>query len=383
MKTLLRAAAAALTLALPFAGTSAMAADPIKVGAVLSVSGPAAFLGEPEQKTLQMYVDQVNAAGGLLGRKLELVVYDDGSEAAKANGFTKRLLDDDKVDVILGATTTGSTMAMVPLVEKAETPLVSLAGGVVIVDPVKKWVFKVPHNDRMAAERVFADLKKRGLTKIALISETSGFGQSGRKETVAAAPKAGIEIVVDETYGPKDTDVTAQLSKVKAASGVQAIFVFGLGQGPAIVTKNVAQLELKLPVYQAHGVASEEFIRLSGAAAEGVRLPAAGVLVPEQLAANDPQKKVVQDYIAAYGAKYSQPISTFGGHARDAFFIWKGAVEAAGSVDKAKVRDAIEKTKGFVGTGGIVNMSETDHLGLDTAAFHIIEIRDGKWKLID
>ena len=383
MKTLLRAAAAALTLALPLAGTSAMAADPIKVGAVLSVSGPAAFLGEPEQKTLQMYVDQVNAAGGLLGRKLELVVYDDGSEAAKANGFTKRLLDDDKVDVILGATTTGSTMAMVPLVEKAETPLVSLAGGVVIVDPVKKWVFKVPHNDRMAAERVFSDLKKRGMTKIALISETSGFGQSGRKETVGAASKAGIEILVDETYGPKDTDVTAQLSKVKATAGVQAIFVFGLGQGPAIVTKNVAQLELKLPVYQAHGVASEEFIRLAGAAAEGVRLPAAGVLVPEQLAANDPQKKVVQDYIAAYTAKYSQPISTFGGHARDAFFIWKGAVEAAGSVDKAKVRDAIEKTKGFVGTGGIVNMSETDHLGLDTAAFHIIEIRDGKWKLID
>lgn len=383
MKTLLRAAAAALILATPLVATPATAADPIKIGSVLSVTGPAAFLGEPELKTLQIYVEATNAAGGLLGRKLELVSYDDGSEAAKANGFTKRLLDDDKVDVLIGGTTTGATMGLYPLVEKAETPFISLGGGVVIVDPVKKWMFKVSHNDRMAAERVFADAKKRGLTKIALVSETSGFGQSGRKETLAAAPKAGVEIVADETYGPKDTDVTAQLSKIKTIPGVQAIFVFGLGQGPAIVTKNIAQLDMKLPVYQSHGVASEEFIKLAGPAAEGVRLTAAAILVPDQLADTDPQKKVVKDYVAAYTAKTGQPISTFGGHARDAFFIWKAAVERAGSVDKAKVRDEIEKTSGFAGTGGVVDMSATDHLGLQTTAFRIIEIRDGKWKLVD
>ena len=383
MKTLLRAAAAAFAFALPLAAAPAQAADPIKIGAVLSVTGPAAFLGEPELKTLQMYVEQVNAAGGLLGRKLELVSYDDGSEAAKANGFTKRLLDDDKVDALIAGTTTGATMGMYPMVEKAEVPFISLGGGVAIVDPVKKWMFKVAHNDRMAAERVFADLKKRGLTKVALVSETSGFGQSGRKETLAAAPKAGIEIVADETYGPKDTDVTAQLSKIKTIPGVQAIFVFGLGQGPAIVTKNIAQLDMKLPIYQSHGVASEEFIKLAGPAAEGVRLTAAAILVPDQLADTDPQKKVVKDYVAAYTAKTGQPISTFGGHARDAFFILKGAIERAGSVDKAKVRDEIEKTKGFSGTGGTVNMSATDHLGLETTAFRIIEIRDGKWKLVD
>jgi len=383
MKTFLRAAAAALILATPVIATPASAADPIKIGAVLSVTGPAAFLGEPELKTLQMYVEATNASGGLLGRKLELVSYDDGSEAAKANGFTKRLLDDDHVDVLIAGTTTGATMGMYPLVEKAEIPFMSLGGGVAIVDPVKKWMFKVAHNDRMAAERVFADAKKRGLTKIALVSETSGFGQSGRKETLAAAPKAGVEIVADETYGPKDTDVTAQLSKIKTIPGVQAIFVFGLGQGPAIVTKNIAQLDMKLPVYQSHGVASEEFIKLAGPAAEGVRLTAAAILVPDQLADTDPQKKVVKDYIAAYTAKTGQPISTFGGHARDAFFIWKAAVERAGSVDKAKVRDEIEKTKGFAGTGGTVNMTATDHLGLETTAFRIIEIRDGKWKLVD
>lgn len=383
MKLFVRAASAALVCAATWVAPSAFAADPIKIGAVLSVTGPAAFLGDPEQKTLKMYVDETNAAGGLLGRKLELVSYDDGSEAAKANGFTKRLLDEDKVDVLIGGTTTGATMGMYPLVERAEIPFVSLGGGVVIVDPVKKWMFKVAHNDRMAAERVFEDMKKRGLSKLALVSETSGFGQSGRKETVAAAQKAGIELVADETYGPKDTDVTAQLTKIKTIPGVQAILVFGLGQGPAIVTKNIAQLGMKLPVYQSHGVASEEFIKLAGAAAEGVRLPASAILVPDQLAADDPQKKAVTDYVGAYTKLYHSEVSTFGGHARDAFFIWKAAVERAGSVDKAKVRDEIEKTHGFAGTSGVVNMTAEDHLGLTAKAFRMIEIRDGKWKLVD
>ena len=376
-------AAALAAFALTAAGSSALAAEPIRIGSVLSVTGPAAFLGEPELKTLQIYVDKTNAEGGLLGRPIELVTYDDGSEAARANSFTKRLIEEDKVDVLIGGTTTGATMAMYPLVERAEIPFISLGGGVVIVEPVKKWMFKVAHNDRMAAERVFADAKKRGITKIALLSETSGFGQSGRKETLAEAPKAGIEIVADETYGPKDTDVTAQLAKIRAIDGVQAILVFGLGEGPAIVTKNIAQLGIKLPVYQTHGVASEEFIRLAGAAAEGVRLPAAAILVPDQLADSDPQKAILKAYVALYKAKTGSDVSTFGGHARDAFVIWKEAVERAGSVDKAKVRDEIEKTKGYVGTGGLVTMSPEDHLGLSATAFRMIEIRDGKWKLVE
>lgn len=380
MRSLFRAALAALVLSA--AGSCALAADPIRIGAVLSVTGPAAFLGEPELKTLQIYVDKTNAEGGLLGRQIELVSYDDGSEAARANSFAKRLIEDDHVDVVIGGTTTGATMGMYPLIERAEIPFISLGGGVVIVEPVKKWMFKVAHNDRMAAERVFADAKKRGLTKIALLSETSGFGQSGRKETLAAAPKAGVEIVADETYGPKDTDVTAQLAKIRAIDGAQAIFVFGLGQGPAVVAKNIAQLGIKLPVYQTHGVASQEFIRLAGEAAEGERLPAAAILVPDQLADSDPQKAIEKDYVALYTAKTGSDISTFGGHARDAFFIWKAAVERAGSVDKAKVRDEIEKTSGFAGTGGLVTMSPEDHLGLSASAFRMIEIHDGKWKLV-
>jgi branched-chain amino acid transport system substrate-binding protein len=360
---------------------SAFAADPIKIGSVLSVTGPAAFLGDPELKTLQLYVEKINKEGGVLGRQLQLVHYDDGSDASKANGFAKRLIDDDKVDIIVGGTVTGSTMSMIPLVEKAELPFISLAGAVVIVEPVKKWVFKTPHTDRMAAEKVFDDMKKRGLTKVALFSETSGFGASGKKETEGMAAKMGITLVANETYGPKDTDMTPQLTKIKNTAGVQAVFVFGLGQGPAVVNKNYKQLGLTLPLYHAHGVASEEFIKLSGPAAEGVRLPAAALLVADKLAANDPQKAVATAYRKAYNDRYKEDVSTFGGHAYDGLMMAIDAMKRAGSTDKAKVRDAIEATKGYIGTGGKVNMSATDHMGLDQSAFRMLEIKNGDWSL--
>jgi len=365
------------------ASLSAFAADPIKIGSVLSVTGPAAFLGDPELKTLQLYVEKINKEGGVLGRQLQLVHYDDGTDASKANGFAKRLIDDDKVDIIVGGTVTGSTMSMIPLVEKAEIPFISLAGAVVIVEPVKKWVFKTPHTDRMAAEKVFEDMKKRGLTKVALLSETSGFGASGKKETEAMAGKMGITLVANETYGPKDTDMTPQLTKIKNAAGVQAVFVFGLGQGPALVNKNYKQLGMTLPLYHAHGVASEEFIKLSAGAAEGVRLPAAALLVAGRLPQNDPQKAVTVLYTQAYVGRYKEDVSTFGGHAYDGLMIAVDAIKRAGSTDKAKVRNAIEATKGYIGTGGKVNMSATDHMGLDLSAFRMLEIKNGDWSLVN
>lgn len=371
----------AIGTALALGTLAAFAADTIKIGSVLSVTGPAAFLGDPELKTLQMYVEDINKKGGVIGRQLELVHYDDGSDAGKANGFGKRLIDDDKVDILVGGTTTGSTMSMAPLVEKAGVPFISLAGAVVIVEPVKKWVFKTPHTDRMAAEKVFEDMKKRGLTKVALFSETSGFGQSGKKETEGVAARYGITLVANETYGPKDTDMSPQLTKIRNVPGVQAVFIFGLGQGPAIATKGYRQLGMTLPLYHAHGVASDEFIKLAGPAAEGVRLPAAALLVANKLAANDPQKPVAEGYAKAYSARWKSDVSTFGGHAYDGLMLAVDAIKRAGSTDKAKVRDAIEATKGFVGTGGVVNMSATDHMGLDLSAFKMLEIKGGDWTL--
>lgn len=371
-------AGAALTLA----AFGTIAAEPIKIGSILSVTGPAAFLGDPELKTIQMYVEDINKKGGLLGRQIQFVHYDDGSDANKANGFAKRLIEDDKVDIIVGGTTTGSTMSMVPLVERAGMPFISLAGAVVIIEPVKKQVFKTPHTDRMAAEKVFEDMKKRGITKVALLSETSGFGQSGKKETEGVAGKYGITLVANETYGPKDTDMSPQLTKIRNAAGVQGVFIFGLGQGPAIATKNYKQLGITLPLYHAHGVASQEFIKLAGPAAEGVRLPAAALLVADKLDAKDPQKAVVTNYTNAYQERWKSDVSTFGGHAYDGLMIAVDAIKRAGSTDKAKVSDAIEATKGYVGTGGIVNMSATDHMGLDLTAFRMLEIKNGDWTLV-
>ena len=370
-------------LALAAFGFTAQTADPIKIGSVLSATGPAAFLGDPEVKTLEMYVVSINKAGGLLGRPLQLVHYDDGGDANKANSFAKRLIYDDQVDVIIGGTTTGSTMSMDPLAEKAGIPFISLAGAVVIIDPVKKWLFKTPHTDRMAAEKVFEDMKKRGYTKIALLSETSGFGQSGKKESELVAPNYGIQIVANETYGPKDTDMSPQLTKIKNDPAVQAVLIFGLGQGPALVTRNYKQLGVKLPLYHAHGVCSNEFIKLARDAAEGVRLPCAALVVADKLPDSDAQKPVVTAYAKAFQARWKSEVSTFGGHAYDGLMLYADAVKRAGTTDKAKVRDAIEQTQGYVGTGGVVNMSATDHMGLDLSAFRMLEIRNGDWKLID
>ena len=360
----------------------AQSKEAIRIGAVLSTTGPAGYLGDPQLKTLQTYLAQINQDGGVLGRKLELVHYDDASEAGKANGFAKRLIDDDKVDLLIAGTTTGATMAMAPLMEKAGVPLISLSGAVVVVEPVKKWIFKTPHTDRMAAEKVFEDMKKRGFTKVGLLSETSGFGQSGAKETRAVAQKYGITLVADETYGPKDTDVTAQLAKIRGVSGIQALFVFGLGQGPAVATKNAAQLGMTLPLYQSHGVASNEFIKLAGKAAEGVRLPSPALLVANALPGNDPQKPVVTSYAATYWKQYKDEPSTFGGYALDALMLGVSAIKTAGGTNKEAVRNALEKTKGFMGTTGQFNLSATDHMGLNLSAFRMVEVKDGSWALL-
>jgi branched-chain amino acid transport system substrate-binding protein len=371
-----------LAMLSPLMAGPALAAEPIKIGAFLSVTGPASFLGDPEQKTLEMYIERVNAAGGVLGRKLQLVSYDDAGDAEKARTFGKRLIEQDQVDILVGGSATGTTMAVVPLAEQAGIPFVSLAGAVVIIEPVKKWVFKTPHTDRMACEKVFVDLQARKLSKLALISGSGGFDKSMRAECVKVAPKYKIDIVADETYGAGDTDMSAQLTKIKNTAGVQAVLNPGFGQGPAIVTKNFKQLGMTIPLYQSHGVASKEFIKLAGDAAEGVRLPASALLVAEALPDNDPQKSVLVSYKKSYEEKYKSDVSTFGGHAYDGLMLAVEAMKKAGSTDKAKVRDALESVRGYMGTAGVVNMSATDHMGLDLTAFRMLEVKGGNWSQV-
>ncbi|WP_207063191.1 ABC transporter substrate-binding protein [Motiliproteus sp. SC1-56] len=379
-KCLIGMAAAAMTTTLVVSPTQA-ASDAIKVGTFLAVTGPASFLGDPELKTLQLYIDEVNAQGGVDGRPVELIHYDTGGNAKKAVSFAKRLIKNDKVDVIVGGSTSGSTLAAMPEISKSGVPFISLAGSVKIIDPVDKWTFKTPHTDRMAAAKVFDDMRKRGISKVALISGDGGFGKSGRAQSLALASEYGIEIVADESYGSKDTDMTTQLTKIRA-TGAEAILNFGFGSGPAIVTKNIRQLGIELPVYQSHGVASKKYIELAGDAAEGVRLPAAALLVADKLDDGDAQKPVLISYKTNYESKHG-PVSTFGGHAYDGLKIALEAIDRADSTDKERVRSEIEATQGFVGTGGIFNMSQNDHLGLDQNAFRMLEIRNGDWVLVD
>ncbi len=363
-------------------GASHQASAQIKIGAVLSVTGPASFLGDPEKKTLEMYVNEINAKGGVNGQKLQLVIYDDAGSADNARTFATRLVEEDKIVAMVGGSTTGATLAMIPVFEDAKIPFISLAGAIQIVEPVRKWVFKTPHTDKMACEKIFADLKSRKLTTIALISGTDAFGKSMRDQCVAVASKAGISLALEESYGPRDSDMTPQLTNIRNKAGVQAVVNTGFGQGPAIVTRNYRQLGITLPLYQSHGVASKQFIELAGPAAEGVRLPAAALLIADKLPASDPQKPVVVNYSRTYQQKSGQAVSTFGGHAYDGLMILVEAMQRAKSADSSKVRDEIERTKGYIGTGGIVNMSPTDHMGLSLSAFHVLEIKGGDWTLV-
>jgi len=374
--------AAAVALGLVGALGAGDVSAQVKVGAVLSITGPASFLGDPEKRTLELYVEDINAKGGVNGQKLQLVGYDDGADANAARTFATRLVEEDKVVAMVGGTTTGATLAMIPVFEDAQTPFISLAGAIQIIEPVRKWVFKTPHTDKMACEKIFGDLKARNLTTIALISGTDAFGKSMRDQCVAVAPKAGITIAHEESYGPRDSDMTPQLTNIKGKAGVQAVVNAGFAQGPAIVTRNYRQLGITLPLYQSHGVASKQFIDLAGPAANGVRLPASALLVADKLPDSDPQKPVVTGYKRTYEQKASQSVSTFGGHAYDGLMIFVEAAKRAGSFDKAKVRDEIEKTKNFIGTGGVVNMSPTDHMGLDLTAFRMLEIKNGDWTLV-
>jgi branched-chain amino acid transport system substrate-binding protein len=268
---------------------------------------------------------------------------------------------------------------MAPQAEAAKVPLVSLAAASVIVEPVKPYVFKMPHSDRMAAQKVLAEMKARGFSQVALLSDTGGFGKSGRTETLKLAVSMGMKMVEDQTYGEKDTDITPQLTKIKS-SPAQAILVFGTGQAPAIVARNYQQLAMKQPLYTTHGQASTEFIRIAGKSSEGIRMPSPALLIASALPAADPQKKVSVDYAKEFETQAKMDVSTFGGYAHDALFMVVDAVKRAGGTDKQKLRDAIEATSGFVGVSGIYKMSPTDHMGLDVSAFRMVEVQGGAFK---
>jgi branched-chain amino acid transport system substrate-binding protein len=360
--------------------------EPIKIGAFFALSGPAASIGTPTKLVAEMVVDKINKAGGINGRPLVLVIGDTESDPAKAASIAKKFIHQDKVAAIIGPTRTGTGMNVKKIVEEAGVPIFMTVGG----DPVImggekfgsfKFIFKSPQRSSIAVKRLFSYLKDNKMKTIGLLSATDSFGKDGARWIEKLAPDYGLEVVAKESFGDKDTDMTAQLTKIKNAKP-QAIICWTIGPAGAIVSKNVAQLGIKIPLFQCHGLPDPKYIELAGKASEGNRMPATKLMVVEELSDDDPQKKVIQEFVKLYkemGYDQKFPINTHSGYAWDAIMIVADGLKKAGT-DPKKLRDAIEQTKGYVGVSGIYNITPEDHNGLQEDSMVIVEVKDGKFK---
>lgn len=366
----------------PALGEANAEEGPIRIGSFLAVTGKGAFLGDPSKKVLESFVERVNSEGGVQGRPIELVLYDSRTDAKEAVNFVRRLISQDEVDIIIGGNTTGETMAVAPFVERAEIPFISLGGGSVIIDPVKPWVFKTPHTDRISVERILAVAKAEGGKALAVLSGPGGFDQSCRSNVQDLVQDFGVDLVSDQQHGAGDSDMTAQMTTIRR-SGANFMIYCGFGAPTSIVAKNHDLLIPNLPLYMTVGAASQDFVSGADGAAEGVRVTASALLVPDQLSKDDPQYDVTTSFVSSYRDTFGAEPSTFAGHAHDALLIALDAIERAGSTDPDEVRNAIETVDGLPGLNGIYRMSPTNHMGLQADSLRIVEVQNGRFALID
>jgi branched-chain amino acid transport system substrate-binding protein len=367
----------------------------VKLGAILSLSGPAAAVGDAELKTLQLYVERINAKGGILTRKLMLANYDDGGNpqtaAELARRFTERDHDKpDHADFVIGGTTTETSLAIMPVLQKAGIPFLALGGGSSIVDPPHRMVFKTPPNERTAVRVLLTDMKKRGYARVALLAEDSEFGRELAKElrdqtgrNSLGRKTYGVSVEFDRNYAPNDDDIAQKVASLKAVAGLNAIAVFGSGQRPAVVTRKIRESGITLPLYHSYAVATDEFLKLAGKDAEGVRLPGPRIAIADLLPDSDPQKPVIKAYVAAYLERYGQPPSASGGYAYDALMLAIEAIERVESLNFEEVGRSLNLTRHYVGVTGIYEDSPSDVFSLGLAALVILEVRDGAWRLAD
>lgn len=350
--------------------------EPIKIGAILAVTGKASFLGGPEARTIEMVAEAINAAGGVNGRPIELIIKDSGGSSEKAVSFAKQLVEEDKVLAIIGPSTSGETMAIKDYMEQSKAILMSCGAAEVIVNPVAKYVFKTPQKDSFAIKKIFAKMNEMGIKKIGLAAGGTGFGKAGKAQIEKLAPEFGITVVIAEVYSPADTDLTPIVNKLKNA-GVEAVINWSIVPAQSIIIKNMRQQGFDVPLFQSHGFGNIKYVEAAGVAAEGVIFPAGRLLIADTLPDDNVQKAMLIKYKNDYEAKYGEPVSTFGGHAYDALMILVKAIEQVGT-DTEAVRDAIEGMT-FVGTGGVFNFSAEDHNGLDIEAFEMMTVKDGKF----
>jgi len=365
--------------------------EPYLIGAFFSTTGPTSSLGEPEANTVTMLVEQINAAGGVMGpdgmmHKLEVTMYDDQSDATKAVEVVKKLIEEDKAPVIIGGSGSPASIAVIETVTTAGVPFISVASSSAIVNAKdgtqNHWVFKTPQQNLPVALVQLDWMKAHGITKIASLGVNNAFGADSMAALKQVAADNGIEIVWEGTFEPRDTDFTAQLTAIQGTDA-QALVVHATPGEGAPLTVQFRDMGLEIPIIHNHGIGNKAFIDTAADAANGVLFPIGKLLVADQLSDSDPQKATLLQYEADYEAKYGKPPSTFGGHAWDALMMVKGAFEAVGP-DSAAIRDYLEtQITNWVGISGIFNVTADDHTGIGKESLVLVEIKEGGWLYVD
>jgi branched-chain amino acid transport system substrate-binding protein len=365
-------------------GLSAAAWADINVGVTVSATGPAASLGIPEKNTFSLLPKTI------AGQKVNYIILDDASDTTAAVTNTRKLISENKVDIVIGSTITPNSLAMIDVVAEAQVPMISMAASARIVEPVdakRRWVFKTPQNDIQMALAIASHMADNGVRTVGFIGFADAYGEGWYQEFVKAAGLKKLQIVANERYNRADTSVTGQVLKIVAARP-DAVLIAGSGTPAALPQKTLKERGYGGKIYQTHGVANNDFLRVCGKDCEGTFLPAGPVLVAEQLPNDHPVKKSALAYVQAYEAAYGKgTVSTFGGHAWDAGLLLAAAAPEAlkkaqpgTPAFRAALRDALENVKNVPGAHGIFNMSPTDHLGLDQRARVMVKVENGTWK---
>ncbi len=354
-----------------------------KIGAIYSKTGPNSPLGEPEWNATKLIEDKINSEGGINGVPIKIILADDESSQEKATQEANRLINDEKVLVLLGSSGSGESLAMKGIAMQQQVPMISAAASTQVVEPVEdsKWVFKTPQSDRLAVERVFIYLNEQGISKIGTISDSNAFGSSGLEQMEALADKYKIDIVAKESYNTQDPDMSAQLTKINGAKA-QAIVVWGTNPGPAVIAKNTRDLGIDLPIIGSHGIANQNFITLAEDAAEGVVIPTGKLLFPDQIEEDDVQFDVISSFYKDYMDKYGSEPTNFGSYGYDNIMLVIDALKS-GATDRESIRDYLENdVTNWIGTTGVFNFTAKDHNGLTADSLIMATVKDGKWMLL-
>lgn len=354
-----------------------------KIGAIYSKTGPNSPLGEPEWNATKLIEDKINSEGGINGVPIKIILADDESSQEKATQEANRLINDEKVLVILGSSGSGESLAMKGIAMQQQVPMISAAASTHIVEPVEdaKWVFKTPQSDRLAVERVFIYLNEQKISKVGVISDSNAFGSSGLEQMEALAGKYNIDIVAKESYNTQDPDMSAQLTKINGAKA-EAIVVWGTNPGPAVVAKNTRDLGIDLPIIGSHGIANQNFITLAEDAAEGVVIPTGKLLFPDQIAEDDVQFDVISSFYKDYTDKYGSEPTNFGSYGYDNLMLVIEALKN-GATDRESIREYLENdVTNWIGATGVFNFTDKDHNGLTADSLIMAVVKDGKWMLL-